>query len=63
MAVFSKTSLQAARIEPGNPPHYLLSTIRWPWRGSRGGFIELAALDPRQGTIFYTLEQQYASPA
>lgn len=57
MAVFSKTSLQSPRIERGNPRTIFFNdavSVAWV----RGGFIELAALDPEQGVIFYTLEQQ-----
>ena len=58
MAVFSKTSLQAERIEPANPRTIFFNdavAVAWV----RGGFIELAAQDPEQGTIFYTLQQQF----
>jgi hypothetical protein len=57
MAVFSKTSLQADRIEPTNPRTIFFNdsvSVAWV----HGGFIELAAQDPQQGVIFYTLEQQ-----
>jgi hypothetical protein len=57
MAVFSKTSFQEARIEPANPRTIFFNdavSVAWV----RGGFIELAAQDPRQGVGFYTLEQQ-----
>jgi hypothetical protein len=57
MAVFSKTSLQAARIEPANPRTIFFNdTVAVAW--VRGGFIELAAQDPEQGVIFYTLQQE-----
>jgi hypothetical protein len=58
MAVFSKTSLQAVRIEPANPRTIFFNdTVAVAW--VRGGFIELAAEDPEQGTIFYTLQQEF----
>ena len=58
MAVFSKTSLQAARIEPSNPRTIFFNdSVSVDW--VRGGFVELAAQDPKQGVIFYTLEQQF----
>ena len=58
MAVFSKTSLQAERIEPANPRTIFFNdTVAVAWM--RGGFIEMAALDPEQGVIFYTLQQQF----
>jgi hypothetical protein len=57
MAVFSKTSFQEARIEPANPRTIFFNdSVAVAW--VRGGFIELAALDPQQGAVFYTLEQQ-----
>lgn len=57
MAVFSKTSRQSGRIEPGNPRTIFFNdSVSVAWM--RGGFIELAAQDPEQGVIFYTLEQQ-----
>jgi hypothetical protein len=57
MAVFSKTSMQSERIEPRNPRTIFFNdsvSVAWV----RGGFIELAAQDPEQGAIFYTLGQQ-----
>ncbi len=59
MAVFSKTSLQQARIEPANPRTIFFNdSVAVAW--VRGGFIEMAAQDPEQGVNFYTLEQQTA---
>jgi hypothetical protein len=62
LAVFSKTSLQAPRIEPKNPRTIFFNdevAVAWV----RGGFIELASVDPEQGVIFYTLEQRPPSNA
>jgi hypothetical protein len=56
MMIFSKTSVQAARINPQNPRSLFFNdavTIGWV----RGGFIEAAALDPQQGVHFYELPQ------
>jgi hypothetical protein len=56
MMVFEKDSVQAFRISPGNPRSLFFNdavAVGWV----RGGFIELAAQDPRQGVIFYSLEQ------
>jgi hypothetical protein len=59
VAVFSKTSLQATRIEPDNPRTIFFNdTAAVAW--VRGGFIELAAQDPEQGIVFHSLEQQAA---
>jgi hypothetical protein len=58
MAVFSKTSLQSERVEPANPRTIFFNdTVSVAWM--RGGFIEMASLDPEQGVIFYTLQQQF----
>jgi len=57
LAVFSPTSLQKEIISPQNPRviYFNESTVvAWP----RGGFIEIAAQDPRQGVIFYAMPQQ-----
>jgi hypothetical protein len=54
---FSKTSVQSYRINPENPRTLFFNdavTVGWV----RGGFIELAAEDPEQGVIFYTLNQK-----
>jgi hypothetical protein len=54
--VFSKTSFQAPKISPRNPRAiYFGDDVAVGWvRGGDG--IELAATDPRQGVIFYTLK-------
>jgi hypothetical protein len=54
---FSKTSVQSYRITPKSPRTLFFNdavTIGWV----RGGFIEVAAEDPRQGVHFYTLPQR-----
>ena len=57
IAVFSKTSLQAPLIEPNNPRMIFFNdSVAVGWM--KGGFIELAALDPRQGVQFYKLQQR-----
>ena len=55
--VFSKTSFQAPRIGPSNPRAIFFNdSVAVGW--VRGGeVLEFAAQDPRQGTIFYTLDQ------
>ncbi len=56
IAVFSKTSFQSALIAPKNPRTIFFNDavmVAWMY----GGFIELAAQDPKLGTVFYTLEQ------
>lgn len=55
VAVFARDSVQAARITPRNPRTIFFSdSIAVGW--VRGGFIEIASQDPKQGTVFYTLE-------
>lgn len=54
--VFSKTSFQAGKISPRNPRAvYFTDDAAAGWvRGSSA--MELAAVDPRQGVMFYTFE-------
>lgn len=57
MVVFSKTSLQVQHIQPDNPRTIFFNdSVAVAW--VHGGFIEMAALDPQQGFIFYTLDQR-----
>ena len=59
MMVFEKDSVQASRISPQNPRSLFFNdavAVGWV----RGGFIEFASQDPRQGVIFYTLKQSLA---
>jgi len=57
MAVFSKTSLQGARINPSNPRTVFFNdNVAVAWM--RGGFIEIAAQDPASGIGFYVLPQE-----
>jgi hypothetical protein len=62
IAVFSKTSLQSPRIGPETPRTIFFNdSVAVGWM--KGGFIEIAALDPRQGVQFYTLDQNsYGRP-
>jgi hypothetical protein len=56
IVVFSKTSVQGTRISPSTPRTLFFNdsvVIGWV----HGGFMELAAQDPQQGVIFYTLDQ------
>ena len=62
IAVFSKTSLQSPLIEPHNPRTIFFNdSVAVGWM--KGGFIEIAALDPRQGVQFYTLQPRPDGPA
>jgi hypothetical protein len=60
LAVFSKTSLQARLINPRNPRTIFFNdSVAVGWvRGEP--FVEVAAEDPQQGVIFYTLDQKAA---
>jgi len=56
IVVFSKTSVQAPRINPHNPRVlYFNDSVTVGW--VRGGFVELAVQGPEQGVIFYTLHK------
>ena len=56
MAVFSKTSIQAMRIEPSNPRVLFFNdAVIAAW--VRGGFVEFASHDPHLGIVFYRLDQ------
>ena len=62
--VFSQTSFQGPKIHFENPRAiYFNDTVSVGWvRG--GDILEVSAQDPRQGVIFYTLDQQQtAKPA
>jgi len=55
IAVFNPDSAQRARINPQNPRTLFFNdhvAVGWV----RGGYIELAAQDPRQGVVFYVLD-------
>jgi hypothetical protein len=54
--VFSKTSFQAAKIGPRNPRAiYFNDDVAVGWVRGGDGF-EIAAADPKQGVVFYTLD-------
>jgi hypothetical protein len=57
IVVYSKTSVQSLRIDPQNPRTIFFNDsviVGWV----RGGFIEIAAQDPRKGILFYTVDQR-----
>jgi hypothetical protein len=62
LVVFSKTSFQSERISPTNPRSIFFSdsvVVGWV----RGGpLLELAAEDPRQGMMFFSMGQNPAGP-
>ena len=56
--VFSKTSFQAPRIYPRMPRAiYFNDSVSVGWVRS-GDVVEVASVDPQQGVIFYTLDQE-----
>jgi hypothetical protein len=59
--VFSKTSFQAPRIFPRMPRAiYFNDNVSVGWVRN-GDVLEVASVDPKQGIIFYTLDQQELS--
>src|SRR5207244_2137241 len=59
--VFSKTSFQAAKIGPRMPRAiYFNDRVGVGWVRT-GDVVELASVDPRQGVVFYTLDQAPSS--
>jgi hypothetical protein len=58
MLVFSETSKQAKHISPSHPRAiYFNDAVAVAWVPGTD-LLELAAHDPRQGVVFYTLEQR-----
>jgi len=56
--VFSKTSQQIRRIDPSRPRAlYFTNDVYVGWV-QNGDFVEIAAVDPEQGAVFYKLEQK-----
>jgi hypothetical protein len=56
--VFSKTSFQAPRISPRTPRAIYFNDAVTVGYVKGGDVLELTAQDARQGTIFYTLDQE-----
>ncbi len=58
VTVFSGTSLQASRISAENPRALFFNdTVAVAWvRG--GNLLEIASLDPTQGVLFYSIDQE-----
>jgi hypothetical protein len=62
LVVFSKTSFQSERISPTNPRSIFFNDsviVGWVHGGP---LLELAAEDPRQGMIFFSMGQNPAGP-
>ena len=62
MFVYSKTSLQRQRISPRTPRAIYFNDDVYIGYCHNGGIIEISAVDPQLGVVFYTLGQR-ASPA
>lgn len=60
--VFSKTSLQLRRISPRTPRALYFNDDVYVGFCLQGDVLELSAVDPQLGTVFYTLSQQNAGP-
>ena len=58
--VFSKTSLQRSRISPKSPRALYFNDEMYVGFCLAGQVLEISAVDPKLGTVFYTLEQQEA---
>ena len=58
VVVFSKTSVQAARVTPANPRAIYFNDAVSVGYIHDAAYLEFAAQDPRQGVIFYTLDQR-----
>ena len=57
VVVFSKTSLQRGRIRPGHPRAlYFSDSVYVGWVPD--GLIEVAAIDPQLGPVFYSFDPQ-----
>lgn len=56
--VFSKTSQQLRRIDPSRPRALYYSDDVYAGWVQNGDFVELAAVDPRLGAVFYTVDQR-----
>ncbi len=58
--VFSKTSFQAPRISPHTPRALYFNDTVSVGYVKGGDVVEVSSLDPKQGVVFYTLDQERA---
>lgn len=58
MLVFSKTSLQRQRITPETPRALYFNDEMYVGFCQQGEVLEISAVDPQLGTVFYTLDQE-----
>jgi hypothetical protein len=62
MLVFSKTSLQRHRIAPRTPRALYFSDDVYIGFCQEGDVLEISAVDPQLGAVFYTLDQDARRP-
>ena len=62
MLVFSKTSVQRHNIDPGNPRALYFSDAIYVGYIPGAPELEIAAVDPDLGTVFYTVHQDKDEP-
>ena len=62
MLVFSKTSLQRDRIAPRTPRAIYFSDDVYVGFCQNGEVLEVSAVDPQLGAVFYTLDQEPSQP-
>ncbi|MGH7168818.1 MAG: hypothetical protein ACRELF_08000 [Gemmataceae bacterium] len=60
MLVFSKTSLQRQRISPRTPRAIYFGDDAYLGYCQKGDLLEVSAVDPRLGAVFYSLSQKKA---
>ncbi|MBA4032120.1 MAG: hypothetical protein C0478_14685, partial [Planctomyces sp.] len=60
--VFSKTSLQSARISPRTPRAIYFNDESYVGWIPRSDVMEVMSTDPEQGQVFHTLEQNEIDP-
>jgi hypothetical protein len=58
MLVFSKTSLQRQRINPRTPRAVYFGDDSYVGYCQKGDLLEVSAVDPQLGTVFYSLSQK-----
>src|SRR6516164_3381987 len=56
--VYSKTSLQRHRISPATPRALYFNDDVYLGYCQQGNVIEVSAVDPQLGTVFYTVDQK-----
>ena len=61
MLVFSKTSFQAPLISPRSPRALFFNDSAFVGSVKGGEVLELAALDPKEGVVFFTLDVERAT--